>query len=78
MTVFALLLFGLAGFTAALCLAPSALWWRVTGSLIRFVGKPIDHPPAEILRAFHRGETLVVVSPQATQRPATPKLEPAS
>ena len=35
---------------------------------IKAFGTPVTHPPADVMRAFHRGATLVATTDQETSR----------
>lgn len=78
--VLSLILFGLAGLIAALALLPQGagarIGKRVLSRLIARFGEPVLHSPADIQRAFHRGETLVVITREKTTPTSTkPVLE---
>ncbi|MEL7042495.1 MAG: hypothetical protein AAGL90_13300 [Pseudomonadota bacterium] len=78
--VLSLILFGFAGLIAAAALLPQGagahISERVLSRLIARFGEPVLHPPADVQRAFHRGETLVVITREETTPTSTkPVLE---
>lgn len=69
--VISLILFGLAGLIVAKALAPQGAAARISkrglSLLATRFGEPVPNPPAEVLRAFHRGETLVILTASNTE-----------
>ena len=72
-----LFLFGLASLLAVVAFAPNGLIQqileRAVSLLVARFGEPVSHPPAEVMRRFHRGETLVVISVAARAHVHAPK-----
>ena len=78
--VFSLILFGLAALMAGLAMTPKGVARRfLVRALSPFVarfGEPVPYPPAVVLRAFNRGERLVIITVEARAHVRTPsKLE---
>lgn len=78
--VLSLILFGLAGLIAVTALIPQGALRRIgkrgLSLLITRFGEPVTNPPPQVLRAFHRGETLVVITlEEADSCSANPVLE---
>lgn len=81
--ILSLILFGLASLVAVFALAPQGAARRIgkrgLSLLITRLGEPVTNPPPQVLRAFHRGETLVVITiEEAGPCSANPVLEIAS
>lgn len=66
--ILSLILFGFACLIAGLALVPrgaaSRLSERVLSLIAARFGEPVSNPPAEVLRAFHRGKRFVVLTAQ--------------
>lgn len=64
--LFSLFLFGLSGLIALLTLGSRASSIRIGKRVLSLIaarfGEPVPYPPPQVLRAFHRGESLVVLT----------------